>query len=275
MQIIDCQKPYRLVKARHGWFLANTQDEYIGCALLTYGEYGEIEWQMLEQLIRPGRDAIEVGANIGSHTVPMARRLAGFGRRMLAVEPQPIIFQNMCANISLNALFNVTAENVACSDKTGRLSFDAPDYRQQDNFGNVTMREDELGSQRVRMMRLDDLVAGDFDVGLIKIDVEGFEQKVIEGASKTIARYRPLIYVENDRFDQSQALIECLWAAGYQMCWHLPALFNPGNFAQDGKNIYLNVVSANMVALPNEAVGNVTGFVAITDANAHPMKRAI
>ena len=108
-------------------------------------------------------------------------------------------FPDRCANLALNAQFNVQVENVACSDRSGWLSFDVPDYRQQDNFGNVYMRDDELGGQRVRVMCLDELVPGDFDIGLIKIDVEGFSKKLSKAQQRPspiptgdLCRKRPL-----------------------------------------------------------------------------------
>ena len=271
MQIIDCEKPYQLVKARHGWFLANPQDFYIGWAVLMYGEYCEIEWQLLEQLLREGKDAVEFGANIGTHTVPMARKLASMGRRLLAVEPQCVVFQNLCANVALNALFNVIAVNAASSDASGWLTFSAPDYLKQGNFGGVSMREDGEGNQRVRAVRLDELATEDFDVGLIKIDVEGFEQKVLEGATRTIARCRPFIYLENDRLDRSKALIEWLWAANYRLWWHLPMLFNSENFAGNSENIYENVVSFNMLAIPKELPTNLSGLIPVENSDFHPL----
>lgn len=273
MRVIDCERPYQVVKARHGWFVVNAQDIYIGRALISYGEYCETEWQLLEQLLQPGKDVVEVGANIGSHTVPMARRLALSGRRLLAIEPQPAVFQNMCANLTLNALFNVLAENAACSDRAALLSFATPDYQKENNFGSVAMREDGGGNQRVRAFPLDDLIPQDFDVGLIKVDVEGFELKVLEGSRAAIARHRPMLYLENDRQDRSKPLIEWLWAAGYKICWHLPPLFNSRNFAQKKENIYPDIVSVNMLAVPKETSVNFVGFLPIEDADAHPMKR--
>ena len=55
--------PYQLVDGRHGRFLANPNDFYIGGGLIEYGEYAEAEWQVLNQLLLPGKDVIEVGAN--------------------------------------------------------------------------------------------------------------------------------------------------------------------------------------------------------------------
>jgi FkbM family methyltransferase len=272
MKIESSEKIYQLVNARHGWFLVSPLDFYIGQAMLTYGEYGEIEWQMLDQLMPDGKDAIEVGANIGTHTVSMARKLAGMGKRLLAIEPQPVIFQNMCANLALNSLLNVTAENAACSDASGWLTFSAPDYRQPNNFGGVSMREDDKGESRVRAVRLDELVPEDFDVGLIKIDVEGFEQKVLEGATRTIARFRPVIYLENDRIDRSKALIEWLWDSNYNLWWHNPMLFNSKNFTGKRENIYPSIASFNMLAVPREIPADINGCMPVDNSDMHPLK---
>lgn len=278
--------PYQLVEGRHGRFLANPNDFYIGGSLIAYGEYAEAEWQTLNQLLRLGKDAIEVGANIGAHSVAMARTLAGFRRRLLAIEPQPVIFQNLCANLALNGLLNVLAENAAISNTDSNLYFAVPDYRREgSNFGAVTMRQVEraaegatvgaesladIPTQQVRTARLDDLVPDDFEVGLIKIDVEGFELQVLESAVQTIARHRPVLYVENDRPEKSQALIEWLWDAGYQLWWNELFLFNPENYRGNPENLYDAVGSMNMLALPTESTINIEGFPLITRSEYHP-----
>lgn len=271
-QTTNHPSPYQLVDGRHGRFLVSPHDIYLGRAVIMYGEYGEIEWQFLDQLLLRGKDAIEVGANIGTHTVSMARKLAGMGRRLLAIEPQPVVFQNMCANLALNGLFNVLAENAACSNTQGWLTFEAPNYERDNNSGGISMREDGSGSQRVRSVRLDELVPPGFDTGLIKIDVEGFEQKVLEGATGIIAQNRPMLYLENDRIEKSKALIEWLWDAGYKLWWHIPMLFNPDNFAGKSENIYGNVASFNMLALPKESGITVSGLLPVEDSSLHPLQ---
>ena len=273
MEIQDFPAPYKLVKGRHGWFLANPHDVYVGRALITYGEYGELEWQLVRQLLRPGMDAVEVGANIGGLTVPMARALAATGSRLLAVEPQLTIFQNLCANLALNGLTNVRTENCACGDVPGFVTFAAPDIHREGNFGGIVMRQDGLGDQRMRLVTLDELLPPGFQPGLIKLDVEGFEQKVLEGARQTIAAHRPLLYLENDQVDKSKALIEWLWAAKYRLFWHAPELFNPANFTGQAENLYPQVSSFNMLALPEEMKQEMQGFILITDSSVHPLRR--
>jgi len=274
MELGEAGNIYKLVKARHGTYLVNPADVFLGRAILVYGEYAEAEWHMLKILLRDGKDAIEVGANIGSHTVSIASELTRMGRRLLAIEPQPVVFQNMCANLALNGLLNVIAENAACGDISGWLTFTTPDYQHENNSGGVSMLEDGTGDQRIRSARLDDLVPDGFDVGLIKIDVEGFEQKVLEGATRTLARFRPIIYLENDRLDKSKDLIEWLWRAQYKLWWHIPCLFNPNNFFGIAENIYGRVFSFNMLALPKESGAEIEGLMRIDDSNVHPTNPA-
>ena len=281
MQHIDMAPPYRLVFGRHGPTLVNLQDVYVGNAIATYGEYGELEFDFMRKLIQPGRDAVEVGANMGSHTVPLAREVAAHGRRLLAVEPQPVVFQNMCANVALNRLLNVHTENCACADSPGWLSFDTPDYTATGNFGGVSMQAPAVpraGMQRVqnvqnvRSVPLDDLLDETWSVGFLKIDVEGFEQQVLQGARNTIARDRPFIYLENDRVEKSRDLIEWLWTAGYKIWFHMPQLFNPQNFAQNGENLYGNIVSVNMLAVPVDTQVDI-GEAPLSDSTFHPLSR--
>src|SRR5258706_3868087 len=84
----------------------------------------------------------------------------------------------------------------------------------------------------------------------IKIDVEGMEQAVVRGAQATLARHRPLLYVENDRPEHARALVSQLEALGYRLHWHLPPYFNPGNHARNPVNVFGNIASRNMLCLP-------------------------
>lgn len=271
---IDVAPPYKLVRSRHGWMLVNPNDLYLGQAILEYGECCEIEVAFLLQILslRPGL-VMEVGTNIGTHTVPLARALAQQNRRLVAFEPQPVIFQNMCANLALNALGNVTAWPSACGDRASTLYFAAPDYSAGGNFGGVSMSTEPIpGGVAIPCIELDEVFGGE-TVGLMKIDVEGFELLVLQGAEVIIDRCRPVIYVENDRVDKSKALIEWLWSKQYRLWWHMPPLFNPGNFFSNSNDKYPRVVSINMLCLPREAEVPVKGLEEIV-VNRHPLEGA-
>jgi len=272
---IDVAPPYQLVQSRHGWMLCNVNDFYMGKALSTYGECCEFEWQILGQLASYGGMVVEVGANMGIHTVPLGKLLAGEGRKMLAFEPQPIIHQQLCANLALNGLMNVTALPCACGAETGKVTFAKPDYRRLGNFGAVSVDGPSLAASaslvEVPCVRIDEMTGGE-RVGLIKIDVEGFELNVLKGATAIIQRSRPVIYVENDRVDRSRDLIEWLWAAGYTIWWHLPLLFNPNNFFGVTENLYPSIASFNMLAIPSDKAGEVPHLPMVTDSSFHPLR---
>jgi FkbM family methyltransferase len=271
--MIQATEPYVLVDTRHGAMLANRQDVYIGQSLIEYGEYCEHETQLLQQFInRPGT-IVEVGANIGSQTVPLAKAAKAVGADVMAIEPQPFVFQNLCANLALNALDNVTAWPFACAADVGTVSFGRPDYRQPGNFGAVSVQTESVaGGIEVPSVRLDDLTQGR-NVSLMKVDVEGFELQVLQGAQATLANSRPALYVENDRVAHSQALIEYLWGQGYRLWWHISPYFNPQNFRANSNNRYPGVAAFNMLGLPRESNLTIQGGEEIVDAAVHPLTK--
>ncbi len=268
--------PYCLVQARHGWMLANVNDLYMGAAIVTYGECNETELALLLALAQYPGLVVEVGANMGIHTVPLAQALQEKGRQVVAFEPQPVVFQQLCANLALNGLMNVTAWPYACGEKQGVVSFTRPNYRKGGNFGGVSMSSSAPiagnASVPVPCLRLDDLLQRE-RVGLLKINVEGSELPVLKGGSALVKRSRPLLYVENDRVEQSRELIEWLWEAGYNLWWHTPPLFNPHNFGQVALNFYGAIVSINMLGVPREVNLKVPeALMKIEDSSHHPLR---
>lgn len=229
---------------RDGLFLYNKNDAYVGASLKVYGEYCRQESIMLEHLIGPEDAVVEVGANIGAHTVGMARR----AKQVFAFEPQRLMFQLLCANLALNQCANVEAHQVGIGAENGYMIVPHKDPTQNGNFGGVSLASDGAG-EPVDVHRLDAIELP--TVRLLKIDVEGMELAVIKGGAKTIGRDRPVIYCENDRRERSQALCEALFSFGYTLYWHLPPLFNPNNYAGEKTNVFPNIVSVNMLCLPN------------------------
>jgi len=228
---------------RHGVFAYSPADTFIGAALERYGEYSEIEVQALLQLLPQGGVAVDVGANIGCMTIPFARKAAF----VLAFEPQRITFQHLCANIALNELRNVYAVQAGVGRKSGRIKLAQADFDAPQNLGSAALIED-AGGETTLLYALDDYV-GKCD--LIKVDVEGMEIDVLEGARRIIGAYRPVLYAEADRTDKAPALIALLGELGYRAWWHLTPLYNPANFARDGENAWPNIVSINLLALPD------------------------
>jgi hypothetical protein len=75
------------------------------------------------------------------------------------------------------------------------------------------------------------------------------EGEAIAGAEQTIQRFRPVLYVENDREEKSAALIGQLFSLGYRLYWHMPPLFNPKNFFGASENVFGPRYSGNMLGI--------------------------
>lgn len=261
--VIDPDGFNELRQCRSGPLLYNKHDIYIGGSLRKYGEFSAFESELFAQLVTPGMFVVEVGANIGTHTVDLARLVTGTGR-VHAFEPQRLVFQTLCANVAINQLTNVVAYPLAVSDQPGMTHVQLLDPYAVNNFGGLSLGGDKAGED-VTTVTLDQL--GLPACHFLKIDVEGMETAVINGAFGTIESYRPVMYVENDRTEHSPELIELISSLGYQLYWHLPRLFNPDNYVGESENIYGDIVSANMLCFPRERNITVSGFREVSGPN--------
>jgi len=254
---------------RHGYMLYNVHDVYIGRALEFYGEFSEQEAELFNQIARPGDVVLDVGANIGAHTVVFAKRVGPTGR-VHAFEPQRIVFQTLCANVALNSITNTFCHNAALGDEPGTIVVPAMDYAQVNNFGGLSLGGSATG-ESVPVLTLDglDLPA----CRLVKIDVEGMELNVLKGAVKTIERLQPMLYVENDRVEKSAELMRFIEGLGYEIYWHLPPLYNPRNFYQNPQNLYPGIASFNLLCVSRDLGITITGFQKTSSKEPHPLAR--
>ena len=235
-------------------------DIYVGRSLDTYGEFCEAEMRLLGQTVKPGMTVVEAGANIGTHTVFFAQAVGTSGK-VLAFEPQRIVYQMLCGNLALNQLSNVQAINGGLGREAAVLRMPAFDYSAAANFGDAKPSVSEEGETvAIASLNSHELEA----CHLIKIDVEGMELQVLEGAKNTIARLGPFLYVENDRDEMSKELIQWLLSAGYRLYWHLPPLFSADNFFANPENVFGSLISANMLAVPASSTIEVTRMRQIT-----------
>jgi FkbM family methyltransferase len=257
--VIESESFNRQRACRYGEMLYNIHDMYIGRSLDLYGEFSEGEMELLGPLLRPGQVVVEVGANIGTHTLFFARHVGPTGA-VLAFEPQRVVFQTLCANLVLNSITNVDCRQLAVGAVAGEVVVPSIDYRREQNFGGLALGGYQEG-ERVPLVTIDGLSLG--RCHLLKVDVEGMEQAVLEGATATLSRLKPILYVENDRREKSADLVRFLDAQGYAMYWHAPPLFNPRNFFNNPQNVFGNIISRNMLCLHKSGPHKVEGIEAV------------
>jgi len=233
----------------------NDRDIWIGNSYEFYGEYSQFEVDFLKSLVKEGDVCIDVGANIGSITVPLAQKVGKTGL-VVALEPQQSVYHALCGNIAVNNLYNVTAFQRAVSNHDNMIWVPAVNYDQPGNFGGVSLEQQSdlrnLGlegkANPVACLTIDQLRLA--KVNLIKIDVEGMELEVLQGAVQTINRYKPYLYVECDREAKVENLVKFIRNMGYDLDTHFTPLYNPNNYFNNSENKFdlpnTRIVSANM-----------------------------
>jgi FkbM family methyltransferase len=182
-------QPRRRVYLRWGTHLNIDKAETIGHAIWTTGIFDIATSEVLWRLTQPGDVCVDVGANIGYMTSIMARRAAPAGR-VYAFEPQPKVNLELEKNVQgfPQGWAQVFPSNAAVSNQTGNallwesLNFDH-------NHGTAALGTEPEASGRstlVNTHRLDDQF--DSCINVLKIDVEGHEARVLEGAERLLSQ---------------------------------------------------------------------------------------
>lgn len=221
-----------LISTAQGALIVNRNDSGVGWQLATYGAYDLPEANLLRQIAvscGAGAVVLDIGANIGIHSLTMGDALHAIGGRVFAFEAQRIVYYMLAGNISIASLDNVYAYHYALGAKPGRLPIPTFDYAKPLSFGSVEFgpqQKEFIGQQRIAdpgrqefvdMITIDSIALPRVD--LIKIDVEGMEMDVLDGAVETIQSYQPVLYVEYLKGDH-KALAERLWSWEYTLHRH-------------------------------------------------------
>ena len=195
-------KVCRLIDGRHGHFLALRTDTGVADHLAATGEWEQGQVELFQRLVRPGETALDVGANIGHHTVALSH-LVGDAGAVVAFEPQMQMFNLLNANLVLNRCRNVQPFRVAVGSEATKLRMNPISYEDFMPFGSLGLQDgahSDVRGELVDSVRLDDflpgLELGDRPLSFIKVDVQSFELYVFQGALETMRRARPSISFE-------------------------------------------------------------------------------
>lgn len=211
----------RVVRTRYGFKYKADLGDWLGQYVYLTGVYEPPTARVIAELLEPGDTFIDVGANSGIFTLLASSRVGPAGR-VLSFEPVPSMRGRITDNLALNKMKNVTLHGVALSNAVGEITFyEGP----QGHKGLSSMRPIEEVSTMLQVptIPLDDLAGSAPSVKLIKIDVEGAEQLVIEGMEKLLARQHPYLIIEmTDQYlkafgHSAEGLSTILRRTGYNM----------------------------------------------------------
>lgn len=173
-------------------YLITSDDQYLR------GLEGAFEPELVtlcQTLAAGSATALDVGANIGCTTLLLAQ----LADHVHAFEPSPTTFAYLARNIALSPHRNITPHNLGLGSAAGQstLTFDPAD-RSGGFVSDKTTAVDHFTVETITIKRLDDIAPtlGSSTIDFIKIDVEGFEGHVLQGAAETLATHRPVVLLE-------------------------------------------------------------------------------
>lgn len=171
----------------------------------------EPEFARLHELVRPGDNAIDIGANVGAFTVRLSE-LVGPKGHVWSLEPVPQTFELLTANVARCRWQNVTRLNVAASAEARLITMTVPTYATglANNY-EAQITEDGSGDVSAHAIPIDN-VGIPCQIALVKIDVEGHELPALQGMRKLLERDRPVLIIEG----RDQAVETYLRGLGYQ-----------------------------------------------------------
>lgn len=190
-----------LARGHAGSFLVPHHDAMIGMTIKNTGCWAPKDLEFFKTIINSGDTVIDVGANLGHHSVFFSK-LVGDTGRVLIFEPQKSIYNYACGNIAINNCRNVDTFNGALGDSTSVMHMTDISYDQDNNFGAQSISFDSLSTigEEVRVWKLDEMLSNGIihidRIDFIKIDVQSFELYVIKGALAAISRFKPKIFLE-------------------------------------------------------------------------------
>lgn len=205
--------------------------EGIDLSIYLFGRFERATAQALQRELSPGDVALDVGANIGSHSLPMAARVGSRGR-VHAFEATRWAHARLLLNLALNPELaaSVTAMHAVLGDGRAELpdriysswnvmEFDQPGRPLHGGFAH------EVGAARRVSLDAWFAAAPLTRLDLVKMDVDGFEPVILAGARETLRRFRPRVLLElapdalRERGAGLGDLVEPLVSEGYRLLW--------------------------------------------------------
>lgn len=219
-----------LTKGTYGTFLTLNRDSVIGASIVGNGAWAAHDLELMKRFVEPGMTVLDVGANIGHHTVAFSSMVGPLGR-VIAFEPQTEIFRILSANCVINGCHNVVAYQSCVGETAGAVNLYPVAYDADTNFGALgvdpaSIEGGRATGERVRIDRLDTLL-GELPTPLsrcdfIKIDVQSFELFVLRGAVDTLRTFRPVLFLEvapywMSKFYDYKEIYDFLWDLDYEI----------------------------------------------------------
>ena len=217
-----------IIRAKNGDFLSFYERAGISDVLTQYGVWDELTITLAKVLI--DRTAakpviIDVGANMGTFSIPISKHIEMTEGVVHAFEPQRIIYYQLCGNIFLNRINNIYCHNIALSNIDLISDVKPLDFHKSWNIGGYSLAENTESPQplnekteKISFKKMNDIELINTPT-LIKIDVEGMELEVLQGGLNLIrsSNFPPIMFEYNEGDPKGPIVLQLLMGLGYQI----------------------------------------------------------
>ena len=238
-----------LVKTKYGEMQVIPSDSVISRSLTMYGEWAKNEIDFLKEFITPGAHVLDIGSYIGTHALAFAQ-FTGSQGKVYAFEPRREIFQILSTNISVNQCTQVVAFNMGVADQVEQATLKPLNLDTPDNFGGQELASQEATADgyQATITTIDSMHLERVD--FMKIDVEGMEQRVLNGARQTITNRKPSIFCECNSIDGGAGVLAFAHSIGYKVFGVLSDAFSKNNFNGVGDNFFGEFKELGLLLVP-------------------------
>ena len=185
--------------------------DIIGAQINVYGIYEKFELDLLFEWLSPyhhifkSSAVIDIGANIGNHSL----YFSDYFSKVFSFEPNPRTYKVLALNSELAT--NIECFNFGISNRSERAVLHTPQHDiGRSSIKNPVNSDDAWQPSEIILERFDDVFVSDLRVSLIKIDVEGLEYQVLEGAEASLKNDQPIILFEQHDEDFSDGTSKCI-----------------------------------------------------------------
>jgi tetratricopeptide (TPR) repeat protein len=234
----------RVTETRTGIMMYSPRDATTGTSIEFYGECLHLQFERVGRLLTPGMTALEVGAGIGVHSIPMAAALGEKGHLFL-YENNGFLKQILHENLKANGISNVTVMRRSLAPGT---SIEQDRFVGERSVSGVPASEaaegprsetiDELGLERLHLLKINESADAKF---------------VVEGAITTLRRCRPRVFVAVSQEQALEGIASCIRDLRFA-CWKVEApMFNPANFNGRDVDVFEGRRTLALLAAPPES----------------------
>lgn len=175
-----------------GDFVINVlENDLLGIGLINGSIWEPHIVEFLNRELTPNSNFVDVGSNYGYHSI----RASKLCKKVFSFEPQTLMYNLSKKSLIDNNINNVEVYNLALGDEEKEINLSNINYSEKDfNGGEVSVVYDSNFGETTKIVKLDTMIEDPIDV--IKIDVQGYEKFVINGAQEIIKKNKPILIVE-------------------------------------------------------------------------------